>query len=152
MTATSRVTEAWTRGRTDIQELWGTILHITSGWSLLQVRSSRDEAGTASAFPTTAGLLPWRFIWRRLLSGRYEPVSRRVDGVEGSATTSHAGPGLAKSAGRAQAPRRRATGGRGRVERPVIKSVGRRHKTIRENRQGPPGVLYGSISGADLST
>ena len=63
------------------------------------------------------------------VEGAREHISRarhrRVDGVGGSARAPHAGPSVAKSAGRAQAPRRRATGGRGRVELPVIKSVRR---------------------------
>ena len=53
MTATA-VTGAWTRGRTDIRELWGTISRITSGWSL-HVRSSRDEAGDCFCFSYDRG-------------------------------------------------------------------------------------------------
>ena len=38
------------------------------------------------------------------------------------------------------------------MERVVIKSVGRRHGAVGQDRKGPPGVLYWSVSGADLST
>ena len=66
--------------------------------------------------------------------------------------TSHAGPSLEESAGRAQAPRRRATGRRGRVELSVIKGVRRLYGTIGQDRTGPPGVLYWSIPSLELST
>jgi hypothetical protein len=64
---------------------------------------------------------------------------------------SHAGPSLEKSAGRAQAPRRRCKGGRGRVELSVIKSVRRLDGIIGQDRAGPPGLLHRTLSGVDLS-
>ena len=153
MTATSSRQEAWTRGRIGIAVLWVPISPIISEWSRKRKRSSRGEAGTASAFPMIGVLLLWKFISRRLLLGRYVSVShaRRRRGGERDAT-SHAGPSLEKFTGRAQAPRRRATGRSGRVERPTVASVRRLYNIIRENRAGPPGLLHRSVSGADLST
>jgi hypothetical protein len=57
MTATSRVMEVWTRGRTGIQERLVQISRIISEWSQRRKRSSRLEVGTASALRMTAVLL-----------------------------------------------------------------------------------------------
>ena len=166
--ATSNLTEVWTRGRTGIQERLVPISRITSGWSLLQVRSSRDEAGTASASPTTAVLLrggsSGDVVHRE--GADAASVRRLPDDVAAMAcprdmyvvasTPSTRRPAQAQASRNLQEELKphdavRQEGAdewNSLLSRASVDDTKLSGKTAR----GPPGVLYWSISGIDLSS